>query len=185
MNNPILWLLGGLLGAIVLLAVLMQLGVVEPIFGAKIYSNTSEGIEFEYPKQYELTERAIDSAHTAVTLIHKDNLPVPQNGEGPVAITVDVYRYLGSMGAENWVRTSSNSNFQLSPDDELAVAERDGAEVVSYKWDGLYQGESVVFAHGDSIVMFSVTYQTPTDPIRIDFANLLATVKLTVPGEEK
>lgn len=150
-------------------------------FGSRTYSNSTLGVSFKYPTAYVLEERAIDSAHTAVTLIQKENLPVPQNGEGPTAITVDVFRYLGSMGAENWVRTSANSNFQLAVDGELEVAELDGAEVVTYTWDGLYRGDSLVFVHGDSIVMFSVTYLTPEDVIRTDFSDLISTVKLTVP----
>lgn len=152
-------------------------------FGNKTYSNSTYGISFEYPNTYALEERVIDSAHHSVTLIQKDDLPVPQNGEGPTAITLDVFRYLGTMGAENWARASANSNFQLSPDGELGVAALNGAEVVTYTWDGLYRGDSVVFVHGDNIVMFSGTYLTPEDAIRTDFSNLLATVKLTVPSE--
>ncbi len=151
--------------------------------GDKTYSNSTYGIAFTYPSEYELEERAVDSGHTSVTLIHKDNLPVPQNGEGPTAITLDVYRYLGSMGAENWVRTSSNSNFQLSSDGALGVSELDGAEVVTYTWDGLYRGDSVVFVQGEDIVMLSATYLTPEDAIRSDFSNLLATLKLTAPAK--
>lgn len=150
--------------------------------GTKTYANSTYGLSFEYERAYVLEERS-DSAHHAVTLIHRDNMPIPQDGEGPTAITVDVFRYLGSMGAEDWARLSSNSNFQLSTDGEIGVAALSGAEVVTYTWDGLYRGDSVVFAHGDNIVMLSVTYMTPEDTIRTDFANLLATLKLTAPGE--
>lgn len=51
-------------------------------------------------------------------------------------------------------------------------------EALTYVWDGLHRGESVVFAHKDNIIMVSVSSFSSDDQIRKDTAQILSAVNL-------
>lgn len=150
------------------------------------YTNDSYGITFQYPTGYRLTEENASKAGQeimSVVLISEADLPLPVNGEGPTAITIDFYRYdSDEQTPENWIRKANTSNFQLSTTGELKATEVGGAAALSYTWDGLYRGDSVVFAHEHdqkkTMVMMSVTYMSPEDKIRTDFTQILSSVEL-------
>lgn len=147
------------------------------------YANTTYGISFEYPGTYALQEREVGNAqryHQALTLIDKEALAnIPQNGEGPPAINVDIFQNnLDKLSIERWVRGSNNSNFKLSPDGTLTSGTVAGAPSLSYLWDGLYRGRSVVLSHKGNIIMLSVQWLTEEDAIIEDFADMLASFRL-------
>lgn len=148
------------------------------------YSNTEYGISFKYSNTYQLEERDAPGSgerrHHIVTLIDTDDAAnVPENGEGPTAITVEMFQNnLDRQPVETWIRGTSNSNFKLSPDGALSTTTVYGVTAYSYSWDGLYRGDSVVFEHKNNIFMLSVTYMTPDDQIRKDFDLLVRSVEL-------
>lgn len=154
----------------------------------EMYENAIYDISFAYPSTYALQEREVGDGHRyhySITLIDKETLAnVPQNGEGPPSITIDIFQNnLDKLSIEDWVRGTSFSNFKLSPDGRLASSTVANAPALSYTWDGLYRGESVVFAHPgaagkDNIIMLSVTSLTHEDSIRSNFAMLLASISL-------
>ena len=147
------------------------------------YANSAYGISFSYPDTYVLEEREVGNGeryHYAITLMDKVAAAnIPQNGEGPPAINVDIFQNnLDDLTAAEWVENDSRSNFKLSPDGTLAPVIVADAEGLLYAWYGLYRGNSIVFAHGDNIIMLSVSYLTPDDAILSDFAGLVASFEL-------
>lgn len=139
----------------------------------KEYSNTTYGLSFLYPSEYILTEHdALGDAlrrHHTITLIHKNDLPIPELGEGPQAITVDIYQNnLDAQTGEHWIRNSNESNFKLS-EGKLATATIGGSKAFSYRWSGLYEGTSIVTAKPNWIYMFTVTYLEMGSQIIQDF----------------
>lgn len=148
------------------------------------YESAQYGISFRYPDTYVLTERDMEGSaqrrHHVITLMDKVAAAnIPENGEGPTSITVEIFQNdLDKQDVEQWVKGTNNSNFKLSPDGTLSEGQVAGSPSVSYTWDGLYRGESTVFAHSQNIVMASVTYLTPSDQIRADFAAILASIAL-------
>lgn len=142
------------------------------------FSNAEYGISFEYPENYELTEHHVTGRHTIVIADKVALGEAPQNGEGPTSITFDIFENAEGLSPEEWVRTNNQSNFQLSPDGNLATSAEGDAESVAYVWDGLYRGESYVFENGEDIVMASVTMLSPEDQIKIDFEKILRTLTL-------
>lgn len=148
-----------------------------------VYQNERYGIAFKYPDTYALQEREVgngERAHYSIVLADRIALEhMPKAGEGPPAITVDIYQNdIDKQSVDEWVRNTSASNFKISLDSTLMPARVAGADAEKYTWDGLYRGDSVVFAHRGSIIMMSVTYPTPRDQIRADFSDMLASVSL-------
>jgi len=146
------------------------------------YSSATHGIAFQYPQSYALEERTAQGAsaprHTIVIADREALAEAPENGEGPTSITVDIFPNPSGQTPEAWVRSNNQSNFQLAVNGTLATSNVSGKSAVAYTWDGLYRGDSYVFAHTGNILMFSVTYMTPEDTIRDDFARLLQTLEL-------
>jgi len=151
------------------------------------YTNTTYGFSFSYPEGYLLDEKEVGNAersHYNISLFEdtqfvRDLLAGKVIGtEAPPSISIDVYQNLEGMTAEAWVRGNANSNFKLSLDGTLASTTVDGVPAVSYSWDGLYRGDSIVAAHKNSIIMLSVGYHSPEDKIRDDFSTVIDSLDL-------
>jgi hypothetical protein len=171
-------------GAIVLLALIAGFLLYRGMSGAAVPGKTYEsgiyGISFTYPETYTLQERdATDGkARHTITLIRSDELAnIPEGGEGPTAMAFDFYPAKG-LDTETWIQQTPSSNFGLSVDKEMHDATVGGAPAIAYTWDGLYRGNSFVFAHKGNIVVASVTYLTTDDRILRDFTGVLKSVRL-------
>jgi hypothetical protein len=147
------------------------------------YVNTDYGTSFQYPENYVVEGRNTGNGEReryTVTLMDRAAAEnIPQNGEGPTAITVDIFQNdLDEQTPENWIKNNNNSNYKLSPDGVLTPTAVDGSPAFAYGWDGLYLGNSIVFSHSGNIVMLSVTFLTPDDVILGDFAVVVASMQL-------
>lgn len=142
------------------------------------YTNSEYSISFEYPASY-VFEEGQEAGHHSIVLMDKEvAAQAPKNGEGPTAITFEIFENPRALSPLAWAKATPASNFQLSPDQMLASSTQADAESIAYVWDGLYRGESYVFEHGTRIVMASVTTLTPEDQIRKDFEKILRTLSL-------
>ena len=148
------------------------------------YTNVEHGISFTYPDTYILNEMEVENGerwHYNITLIDKEAATsVRENSEGPTSVTVDIFQNnLDNLTIAEWVNNSSYSNFKLMLKGvltSLTIADR---EALAYTWEGLYRGDSIVFEHGEDIVMLSVTYLSPEDDIISDFVNIALSLELT------
>lgn len=144
--------------------------------GQNLYASGVYGMTFTYPDYYTLTEHDDGARHT-ITLIHARESQLPEAGEGPPAITVDVYdNSSDALTIEDWLATGQ-SNFNLG-DKVLGATNVGGVQAVTYRWSGLYEGETTAFVRGDMIVAVSVTYLAPTDQLRADYLALLVSLTL-------
>ena len=147
------------------------------------YVNTKYGIEFSYPDGYVLTEQDIGNTaerdHHAIAIMKtEDAAKAPESGEGPTAITIDIYgNATDKLTTEQFIKNTSASNFKISVDGKIATSTVAGQSAFRYTWDGLYRGDSTVVANKTEIYMFSVTYMDSAAVIRDDFAYILSTVK--------
>lgn len=148
----------------------------------KTYESEEYGISFEYPDTYTLREsNASKGGQEQYQIVLADTealAQAPQNGEGPTSMTIEVFEKGGATSTEAWVRTTPQSNFQLSPNGALVPIQIGEVNGVSYSWDGLYRGSSIVFEHDGRIFMTSVTLLEATDKIVLDFGRLLQSIKL-------
>ncbi|MES2437056.1 MAG: hypothetical protein V4519_03510 [Patescibacteria group bacterium] len=147
----------------------------------KSYQNIEHSIGFVYPSTYTLTQKELGNAerkHLRITLV--SDTTVRENSEGPTSINFDIYQNnLDKQTIASWVKNYSESNFKQSVvEGKYASTTVAGKEAITYTWDGLYQGDSYVFAHATNIIMASVTYLTPEDTIKKDFETILSNLKL-------
>jgi hypothetical protein len=149
----------------------------------KTYSNPDYGISFKYPKEYRLVEFDAPGSeqrmHHVIALTHEDNLPIPENSEGPPTITIDMYQNnLDNQDAEEWIRNSSQSNFKLG-EMRLATTTVGGEAALSYLWSGLYEGTTIVVGKPDWIYAFSVTYIEMGADIIQDFVKIRDSIQFS------
>lgn len=145
-------------------------------------TQVSRAVRFQYPTSYILTEKEVGNAertHYVITLIKASDAQNgdKENAEGPRAITFDFYQNKEKLTPEQWVRQSSFSNFKLSPDSKLEQLPFGGAPAVSYRWNGLYSGQSLVTTTSGDILVISVTYDGESDVRLTDYKRLLSTVE--------
>lgn len=146
------------------------------------YASARHGFSFSHPDAYELAEfdapGSGERAHHVITLMRKADLPVPQNGEEPPMITIDIYQNnLDNQTAEDWIRNDSRSNFKLG-EGRLSTTVG-GEEALSYRWSGLYEGTTIVVAKPEWMYAFSVTYLEPGADIVQDFVTVRDSIRFS------
>lgn len=147
------------------------------------YTNKVYGISFSYPNEYTLKENLVsenkDDGHYSIVLTHIKDAPLPVNGEGPTAITIDIYKNnLGKQNVSEWILNSRNSNFALSTSG-LASTTLGTLPAYSYRWSGLYEGTTVVTANTDWIYAYTVTYLEMGSQIIQDFVTIKESTEIT------
>lgn len=155
----------------------------------KTYTNSTYGVSFEYPKDYQLTETTLteEQKGTMVTIIEK-GVSIPVSGEGPTSISIGLYKGTATPAAKEntldaWIKNSPNSNWKIAKQTTPGVTTTADQSARLYTWDGLYLGTTVVTLHKGNVLMFSVTYDGETDlEKREAFTKLIASLKLTEPN---
>ncbi|QQG38305.1 MAG: hypothetical protein HYS26_02020 [Candidatus Kaiserbacteria bacterium] len=147
------------------------------------YTSEAMGVSFSYPDTYIVDEKDVSTperSRHSIVLIRTDDLPLPQNGEGPTAITIDAFQNdLESLDSRTWITGTNDSNYKLSPDGTISTGTLAGLSALSFRWSGLYEGRTTVVAEPAFVYALSVTYLTPEDEILDDFDALLKTVRFT------
>lgn len=151
--------------------------VVPGATGTNLYANGTYGVVFEYPDTYVLTEKEIDRDHYSIVLVRKEDALPRENAEGPTALTIDFYKNDSDTYTLNTWRDADVSNFRLGSG-MYASTTIAGTDAISYRWSGLYEGETTAFVHRDQLVAVSVTYLESSDPIRADYYVLLNSLTL-------
>lgn len=148
------------------------------------YSSVEYKVAFEHPSGLYLKEipnvGTAEQPQLAVamvedTQVNRDILDGKsiEGGEGPTAITVEAYQNPTGLSAEKWAEQNTNwtvSSKNLQP---ASVANQDG---ISFNWDGLYQGKTIIVTKGKLAYAFSVTWLTPEDQLIKDFDMVLNSV---------
>ena len=141
------------------------------------YASEDLGVIFQYPDTYTVEERDLGSGQRerrSIVLTAKENLPPPQNGEGPPTITIEGFQNnLDNYSADTLIQSTNFTNFKLSPDSAITPTSIAGEQALEFRWSGLYEGKSIVVARPDWAYVFSVTFLTPEDAIIGDFEKIL------------
>lgn len=143
----------------------------------KTFKSDKYGFSFSYPDDYVLTDKEVGDSnrrYNAVVLIHKNDAAPRPNGEGPTAITIDVYPNIEGQTVLEWLTFSNQSNYNLKKA-PYAPTSLGGEPGITYKWSGLYEGQTVAFNYEDFIVAMSVTYFEESDKIVKDFEKVKST----------
>ncbi|MEK7063818.1 MAG: hypothetical protein AAB955_03985 [Patescibacteria group bacterium] len=164
--------------------VLLAAGAAYFIFEVEVsgahYESAAYGISFRYPEGYLLSEAERGNAerfHYAIVMVRADEANPPIGGEGPRAVTIDVYQNnLDNLSLADWLDTGQ-SNFKLG-DGTKSAATVDGVDAIRYRWSGLYEGETTAFLHRGSIIAISATFFENTDEQYWVYEDLLKSIEL-------
>lgn len=150
----------------------------------KTYRNDDMGISFSYDPLYYLKEREVgtkERPQTAIVLVEdtNENRAIldgvsTEVREGPTAITVDIYENDRGLSPLAWAEQDTNWSTGMKTTEPASVGGESG---ISFLWDGLYPGKSVILTKGTKTYVLSVTWLTPEDRIRVDFDALVASVR--------
>lgn len=147
------------------------------------YNSAELGLSFDHPASYRLESHEDGTGERLWTTLDLVELRVldeyEQNGamEGPPAITVQVFDNTEGLELEEWIKTTSYSNFKLAPDDTLLSGEVAGEPALAYMHSGLYENNAVAVAHEGKIYLFTVGWLTPEDRNLDVFGDLLDSVR--------
>lgn len=152
------------------------------------YTSPNTGLTLTYPVKYFLEEKNTGSPQrgrfTIVLMEDTAENKAVREGtgparEGPPTITIDMFQNdLDSYTADSWIRGTNDSNYKLSPNGVIATTSINGVSALSYRWSGLYEGETRVIARPDWVYVLSVTWLTREDALVSDFEAILSTIEL-------
>ena len=146
------------------------------------FSSDELGLSFDYPASYTLETQADgneERSWTTLVIIEasiREEYEASGAMEGPPAITVQVFENIEGYELEEWITTTSYSNYKLATDEVLLEGEVGGEPARAYAYSGLYENNSIVVAHEGKIYMFTVSWLTQDDKNIYDFGNLLESV---------
>lgn len=154
--------------------------------GWRAYNNQTYSLSFAYPAGedgYTLVEdqNPEGEALLALTLYNTQEYQEFQETgddvarETPPAIGIRVFPRSEFETAREWVEGSDESNF-MNEEVEISTTTVADTQGVSYRWSGLYEGESRVIVHNDYIYAFSSEFINQDDEIRDDFEDILEEV---------
>ena len=159
-----------------------------PTNGVALYGSDTYGISFAYPTFYYLRESEAGTAERpqgSIVLVEdtEENRNLldgvsTEPREGPTSITIDIYENPDQLSALAWVERDTNWTISNRATTTVAVG---GFEGISFVWDGLYAGKTVIVAADGKAYVFSVTWMTDQDRIISDFSALLETVGFSAP----
>ncbi|MDP3880705.1 MAG: hypothetical protein Q8Q32_00795 [bacterium] len=149
----------------------------------QVYSNPEYGVRLEYPNNYIAFENTVgaegEPEFSSVFMdraSYEETVQSETAREWPPAITYEVFLNPDKLEVEEWLRTTPRSNYGLG-DGEIRTISIDGRTGFVYSWSGLYEGESVAFARGNKIYIFSVSFFEKDDAIYSDFENILQSLE--------
>jgi len=145
------------------------------------YSSTEYKVSFSYPSGLYLKEipnvGTPENPQLAVVLVentqvNRDILDGKsiEGGEGPTAITAQAYPNPDGLSAQAWAEQDASWAMNVKDLTPVVIGGQDG---ISFDWDGLYRGRSVILAKGTLAYVFSVTWITPEDQLIKDFDMVL------------
>ncbi len=149
------------------------------------FSDGDLGLEFKYPAGpdgYVLSRGpslSISSAHiqTLILFQEEDVGKMPEGGEGPPGILIQVFENTKKQTAEVWANENmvhSNINLKMG---EVGKTKVGDIEAISYMSDGLYASENVVIAHDGKVYIVTGQFLDRESDLRRDFAPLVASIR--------
>ena len=152
--------------------------------GTLEYRSNELGLAFKYPDTYQVQLQHTETGHVVVLMDKTAAANIPQNGEGPPAITVSEFSNAQGTSLENWIRNTPQSNFQISTDKVLTPGSVGDRNALAYQHSGLYESDAVAVDADNRIFLFAAGWMSADDQIRKDFENLLSTVSFFTPTED-
>jgi hypothetical protein len=146
----------------------------------KTYYDPRYGVAFNFRDSYTVQDHDSTSGVKHHTIIVGDKAALanpPKDSEGPPVMTIDIYDNPTKASTEKWIKNNDFSNYKLSQNSALSTTTVAGIPAYAYPWDGLYTSLSIVFPDNGKMYMMSVNYNSPSDQIYKDFAEVVASMQ--------
>lgn len=141
------------------------------------YENSNVGVSFKYPPSYQLQERDLTINNQPVRFITlAQTVDVPQNSEGPTAMTVAIFTLPAPQDVRDFLRSMQTTTPEPQGGFKYEDTTVGGQPAVKYQATGLYESDNVAVSRGNRVYVFSVTWLSREDTIVADFGDLLQTV---------
>lgn len=148
--------------------------------GWKAYDDAASGLHFEYPRAYHVSEYpdTVDGNHKIIILSTQPDIATQTDGSPAISFDVFLNALVGKDTTPvQWMKTHTVSNFNLS-DGTYHKVNTGEKEIITYRWSGLYNGISTLFTKDNTIMIASVTYDSPSDAIIGDFESIAKTISV-------
>lgn len=166
---------------------------VVPVARSATYSNSELGIAFDHPigldgyvvQEIQSNDTGIGLLRTIVLIREGDVERIPEGGEGPPTITIQVFENRERQQPRMWADAHeqySTINLAMGEIKEIVVG---GANAIRYMADGLYVSDNIVVAHGNKTYVISGMFLDEDSSIRRDFEPFVTSVRfIPTPGQE-
>ncbi len=143
------------------------------------YHSAQYGLSFLYPNTYAMTEHDAGNGErmTHSILLVDKKFQAVQNSEGPPVVAVTIFENIEHLSLEDWVTSTSYSNYKLATNETLHPTSVGGKEALSYAHSGLYETDAVVVMHNGRVYMFTAGWLTVQDQTRSDLEEILSSVE--------
>lgn len=168
---------------VVMLGLAPSFAQAPPAPGLSTFTSFEGDVVFRYPDSYEVEEVTEHFGDETVRLIvlTATGAEIPEFGEGPPTITIQIVPIAPNVRLDSWVRTNDASNFIFSIDGIIRPTTVGGREARAYRYSGLYENDAVAVMGMGAVYVFSAGWIAEDDPIRADLQTLLASASFNSP----
>lgn len=147
------------------------------------FASAQGDVVFQYPQTYEIEEVTEHFGDEPVRLIvlTEAGAEIPEFGEGPPTITIQIVPLPPNVRLDSWVRTNDASNFIFSIDGIIRPTTVGGREARAYRYSGLYENDAIAVMGYGAVYLFSASWIAEDDAIRADLQAMLASVRFNGP----
>jgi|GEM_PF-4360122 len=152
----------------------------------KTYTNTQYGFSFQYPGVYKLSDKLVDYLPPDKVRVSFFGIGLVETSkdinEGSPFISIGVWNNLKNLSLTDWAKAYPNSSFSNFGEKRTADFKEiiiDGHKAISYSWEGLVYGKTVIIENNKEIFLFSIGSIDDNDPVWQDFDKLLSTFKFS------
>lgn len=175
-------LVSGIVSLCVLLGLFVWIGTTYLQNGPKKYTHEPSGFSFEYSPAFTPQEESFTKDLLLVTLV-----PVKVKEEkvtaleGEPRISCSIFNNTREVPLDVWVSSPEYSLLMghLIKGTLYPSADVPSVDAIGFKTDGLYATDHVAFEHNGHIIDCSVGYITFDDPLRMEFTDFIAGIRLS------
>jgi len=102
--------------------------------------------------------------------------------EGPVALSMSVYRNPMNKEAREWITQTDASNYHLSSNGTIQSVQMGSTTFLAYQFDGLYRTDAYVYGKDGYVYVFFNMWDNPESAMKKDMEQVLSSLQFNEPS---